>query len=460
MNNADRSGPDRGIDMATIPLSNVLQPLYRGALLRDGAGLTDGELLEAYVARREGAFFEALVRRHGPMVLGVCQRVLRNPHDAEDAFQAAFLVLAQRAAVVPRELVGNWLYGVAYRTALGARRAAARRRARERQVNDMPHPNAEEDPTWRELLQLLDGELDRLPAKYRAPVVLCHLEGRTRKEAASQLGLPTGTLSGRLTTAMRLLAKRMHRHGVVLSGAALAAALTPQVASASVPSSLVTSTVKAVAMMATGQAATGVLSAGVPALVKGVLKSLLVSKLKLFSAVGLAITVISASISAFAYRTHDWQLGDQPENHPKAVVQEKDTKPQQPKATIPETDQKTAETQSDRELLQGAWIPVSSEVDGINKDDNPTLQEWHLVFDGDRVTLPGSNRVPYTLAPTKQPKEMDLLVTGGKKRMKAIYEVVGARLKLSFRKAGERPSDFDTAKNRSILIVFVRRQAP
>src|SRR5262249_25132927 len=152
-------------------------------------------------ARREGAFFEVLVRRHGPMVLGVCQRILRNPHDAEDAFQATFLVLAQRAAsVVPRQLVGNWLHGVAYRTALEARRRAARWLAREKQVNDIPHPKVEEPETWQELLPFLDRELDRLPAKYRAPVVLCHLEGRTRKEAAGQLGLPVGTLSGRLTT--------------------------------------------------------------------------------------------------------------------------------------------------------------------------------------------------------------------------------------------------------------------
>jgi RNA polymerase sigma factor (sigma-70 family) len=194
--------------MAASPTSNALHPLYRAALLRDGAGLTDGELLENFITRPDEGYFEALVRRHGPMVLGVCRRFLRNPHDAEDAFQAAFLVLAQRAAsVVPRDLVGNWLYGVAYRTALAARRAAARRRAREKQVPDMPEPQVEMEETWLELLPLLDRELNRLPAIYRAPVVLCHLEGRTRKEAAQQLGLPVGTVSGRLTTALRLLAK-------------------------------------------------------------------------------------------------------------------------------------------------------------------------------------------------------------------------------------------------------------
>ena len=128
--------------------------------------------------------------RHGPLVLGVCRRVLRDAHGAEDAFQATFLVLVRRAAsVVPREAVGNWLYGVAYRTALEARRAAARRRARERQVHDMPHPTARPQEIGRELRPLLDEELSRLPDKYRSAVVLCDLEGRTRKEAARQLGV-------------------------------------------------------------------------------------------------------------------------------------------------------------------------------------------------------------------------------------------------------------------------------
>src|SRR5438132_6254196 len=120
-------------------MSRLIYHLRRSVLLRQGAGLTDAELLDAYAGRQDEASFEALVRRHGPMVLGVCRRVLRDAHDAEDAFQATFLVLVRRAAAVPRASVGNWLYGVAYRTALGARRAAARRRARERLEVTVPH---------------------------------------------------------------------------------------------------------------------------------------------------------------------------------------------------------------------------------------------------------------------------------------------------------------------------------
>jgi RNA polymerase sigma factor (sigma-70 family) len=185
-----------------------------------GVGISDGKLLESFIIRRDEAAFGALVRRHGPMVLGVCRRVLRNAHDAEDAFQAAFLVLARKAASIrQRELLGNWLYGVAYRTALGAKAAAARRRFKERQVSEPAQREAAaEADVWLDVQPLLDQELSRLPDKYRVPVVLCDLEGRTRKEAARQLGIPEGTLSGRLTTARRRLAQRLTRQGVVLSG--------------------------------------------------------------------------------------------------------------------------------------------------------------------------------------------------------------------------------------------------
>ena len=151
-------------------------------------------------ASKDEAAFEALVRRHGPMVLGVCRRVLRNHHDAEDAFQATFLVLVRKAAsIVPREMVANWLYGVAYRTALKARSMIARQRVRERQVTEMPEPEAAEpDDCWRDLQPLLDQELSRLPDKYRVPIVLCDLEGKTGKEAARQLGWPEGTVASRL----------------------------------------------------------------------------------------------------------------------------------------------------------------------------------------------------------------------------------------------------------------------
>ena len=191
--------------MADRGLTKVLQSIRR-ALPPDAAAQHDGRLLARFLSARDEAAFAALVRLHGPMVYGVCRRLLRHAQDAEDAFQAAFLVLVRKARSVPAYgSVGGWLHGVAYRTALEARTANARRRARERQVEDPPHPmvGPEEPQDWR---PLLDRELSRLPEKYRTAVVLCDLEGRSRREAALRLGVPEGTLSSRLAAARRMLA--------------------------------------------------------------------------------------------------------------------------------------------------------------------------------------------------------------------------------------------------------------
>ncbi len=280
--------------MATSQMSEVIQHLRRTILLRDGAGLTDGQLLEDFISRHEEAALEALVRRHGPMVWGVCRRVLRNHHDAEDAFQATFLVLIRKAAsIATRELLANWLYGVANRTALKARAIAARKKDRERQVAEMPEPAVAEQELWRDLQPLLDKELSRLPDKYRVPIVLCDLEGKTRKEAARQLDVPEGTVAGRLARARAMLAKRLARHGVAVSGMALAAGLSPSAASAGVPTSVVSSTIKAASLFAAGQAAAaGVISAKVAALTEGVLKAMLLTKLKVATAVLLTASIV------------------------------------------------------------------------------------------------------------------------------------------------------------------------
>jgi RNA polymerase sigma factor (sigma-70 family) len=170
--------------MATSQLRRIIRNLTTAQLKEAGAGLTDGQLLESYVRTREQEAFALLVQRHGPMVWGVCRRLLGH-HDAEDAFQATFLVLARKAAVVvPRDMIANWLHGVALQTALKARATTAKRRAREKQVLAMPEPAFEPQELWDDVRPLLDRELGRLPDKYRAVLILCDLEGRTRKEAA------------------------------------------------------------------------------------------------------------------------------------------------------------------------------------------------------------------------------------------------------------------------------------
>src|SRR5690349_9903126 len=162
--------------MATNQLRGVIQALRGASPPPGGAGLTDGQLLARYARGREEAAFAALVHRHGPMVWGVCCRVLGGQHDAEDAFQATFLVLVRKAASLAQgEKLANWLYGVAHLTALKARAATARRRAREKQVTAMPEPALEQRQLWDDLQPLLDQELSRLPDKYRAVIVLCDL---------------------------------------------------------------------------------------------------------------------------------------------------------------------------------------------------------------------------------------------------------------------------------------------
>jgi RNA polymerase sigma factor (sigma-70 family) len=264
--------------MAAGQLNQILQHLRRASLLREGTGQTDGQLLERFLTLRDEVVLETLIRRHASMAWGVCRRVLRNHHDAEDAFQAIFLVLVRRAAsIVPREMVANWLYGVAYRVALKARATLARRRNRERQVSEMPEPDAAPTDFWHDVRPVLDEELNRLPENYRVPVVLCDLEGRTRKEAARQLGWPEGTVAGRLARARKILAAALSRRGVVFSGGTLAVALAENAVAA--PAALVGSTVRAANLFAAGQAASAV-SARVAALTERVLQTMLVNKQK------------------------------------------------------------------------------------------------------------------------------------------------------------------------------------
>jgi len=286
--------------MATSGISEVLQHLRSAVMLRDGAGMTDGQLLDCFIGRRDQAVLGALVRRHGPMVWGVCRRVLGGHHDAEDAFQATFLVLVRKAAsVMPREMVGNWLYGVAYQTALKARATAARRKGRERQVGTMPEPAVVAQDVWSDVQPLLDQELSRLPEKYRAAIVLCDLEGKTRKETARQLGLAEGTLSGHLTRGRALLARRLARCGLAISGGALAVALSQNTAAASVPGALMSSTIKAATLLAAGKTAvTGIVSAKAAGLTDWVVKAMLITKLKSATAVVLAAGILAAGAGA------------------------------------------------------------------------------------------------------------------------------------------------------------------
>jgi RNA polymerase sigma factor (sigma-70 family) len=281
--------------VATNRLRGVLRHLAAS-----GETLSDGQLLARFIATRDEAAFATLVRRHGPLVLGVCRRVLQHAQDAEDVFQATFLILARKApSVLNRAAVGSWLYRVAYRAAQEARTMRSRRRARETPGRSFPEPAiAEADvQDWR---PVLDHELSRLPDKYHVPIVLCDLEGRPRKQVAQQLGIPEGTLSSRLANGRKLLATRLARRGVTLGAGALAAALAEGTLTAHVPGAMVGGTAKAAVLAAAGEWAT--VSPPVLVLMKGALKAMFMAKLK--TVVGLLVgTALTCAVGGVAYQT-------------------------------------------------------------------------------------------------------------------------------------------------------------
>jgi cytochrome c peroxidase len=244
--------------------------------------LSDRHLLRQFSDQRDEAAFAALLRRHGSMVLDVCRGVLGNEADAEDAFQAAFLVLARKAASIRKtESVGSWLHGVARRTALKARAQSATR-----QKNETRAParavSEPDDLTWREVRAVLHEELAGLAERYRAPLVACYLEGKTQDGAAAQLGLAESTLKERLERGRSLLRARLVRRGLGPAAVLLAPAWPSATASASLPAALASSTIKAAGLCAAGQAAAPpVVSAKVAALTEGVLHSMLLTKTKI-----------------------------------------------------------------------------------------------------------------------------------------------------------------------------------
>jgi RNA polymerase sigma factor (sigma-70 family) len=279
-------------------LSSFLRHVRRQIALDDGGAVTDRELLQRFAHSRDGDAFTALVQRHGPLVLGVCRRMLRQGQDAEDAFQATFLVLARKAGSIGQpERLGNWLYGVASRIAQKARAEAARRRARLQQVTDLPTSQHDREADGRELRQVLDDELQRLPDRFRAPLVLCYLQGTTREEAAARLGCSAGAVKGMLERGRELLRSRLVRRGVTLSAGSLAAILSGNELSAAVPAVLRDSTTQAALAFAAGKAATG----SAVALAEGVFQAMLMYRVEWSLAVVLvlALAVAGAGLLAF-----------------------------------------------------------------------------------------------------------------------------------------------------------------
>jgi RNA polymerase sigma factor (sigma-70 family) len=274
-------------------LPGVLDHLCRVVAQGSAGELTDGQLLDAFVERRDEAAFELLVWRHAALVLGVCRRLLHDRHEAEDAFQATFLVFVRKArSIGKRDSVGSWLYKVAFRIAQRARTQASRRACTDLPEEGVPDREPGDDLLWRDLRPVLDEEVNRLPEKYRRPFVLCYLEGNTNEQAARQLGCPQGTVLSRLSRGREKLRAQLARRGIAVSVGALTALLSEK-ASAAVTPALVSMICKAAIPFAAGNAAAGLVSARAVAWTEGVLKAMLMTRLKFAGALVLVLALVA-----------------------------------------------------------------------------------------------------------------------------------------------------------------------
>jgi RNA polymerase sigma factor (sigma-70 family) len=306
--------------MAHGQTDTILGHLYQ--LVATGGEATDRELLQCFLAGRDEGAFTELLRRHGPLIWAVCRRALGDFHEAEDAFQATFLVLARRAGFIRKgEAVGSWLYGVARRTAMNAKKTSGRRKKRERRAQARPPEQPATEVSLRELQALLDEEVGHLPAKHRAPFVLCCLEGRSKAEAARELGWKEGTLSSRLAEARKRLQQRLARRGVTLS----AALCTTALAAAAPPVALAWATARGVLLSLTGQAA-GTLSARAVLLAGGVMKGL-GAKLKVGALLALALGPLAVGVGLLAAPAPDAKPEAKAAAAPPAVEKPRQNRP-------------------------------------------------------------------------------------------------------------------------------------
>ncbi|MCI0642164.1 MAG: sigma-70 family RNA polymerase sigma factor [Gemmataceae bacterium] len=436
--------------MATANLSTFLKQLSREMAAETLNELTDRQLVEQFLARREEAAFEAIVRRHGAMVYRVSWRVLGQPQETEDAFQATFLLLAQKLRTVRKhDSLASWLHGVAHRVALQARQRAARRRRHESGAA-LTQIERSADLSADELLAVLDAELCKLPEKWRLPLILCYLEGRTQEESASQLGWSKSTLRRRLEEARDALAGRLRGRGLVWSVALWPVLLSDCLASATPSPGLVAATVKTAGAVAAGKMVSIAASANVAALTDEVMKAMFLTKVKIATAVLLAAALAAAGIGAAAL----------PALHATPTDQSA------PVALIGDEAPKKPEVKTDKELLQGTWDVTEVVSDGTATDN---LKGVQAVFDKDQLSLvgvAGKRDFSVKLDPTKKPKAIDLTALDGEQKDKtnpAIYELDGDVLKLCMsNEPGKitRPAELASKEGSKLLLMTLKRVKP
>jgi RNA polymerase sigma-70 factor (ECF subfamily) len=429
--------------MADKPLDTVFRYARKLASVQTTRDTSDHALLSQFVAGKDESAFTALMERHGPMVLGVCRRALRNAHDAEDACQATFLVLARRATRIRKTTsLGSWLHGVAARVSANLRREQSRRSLRERNKPPAASGGPAEEVSWREVQAALDEELLRLPESLRATLVHCYLEGRTRDEAARALGISVGCLHGRLERARKRLCDRLTRRGLVLSTTLLATALAEDAARAGLSPTLTVATVRAATPFASGQEpAASLVAAHVIELTREVLASMVLSKR---CVVTIGALLAGVFLAGAAYATFV------PPQDAKAPEQAKD-----------------GAAADDAKALQGEWLAVWIEADG-KKVDADEVAELRLTFRGQELTVGSadgqgrSRKSNFKLNPTRSPKEIDLISLDGQEKGQTtpgIYALDKGRLQICMPRdaGGRRPKDFETRKGDGLLVLLLER---
>jgi RNA polymerase sigma factor (sigma-70 family) len=382
---------------------------------------TDAALLTRFASSGDGRAFAALVERYGGMVLGVCRRTAGHEQDAEDAFQATFLVLARKASAIRRrESIGPWLYGVAARVGRKAREASARRQARETTLEAAlaAGPMADEPD---DLAPILDDAVRRLPARFLRPIVLCYFQGHSTEAAARALGCPKGTVLSRLARARDRLRSQLTRRGVSLSAAAVAAVLAAE-ATAAVPLPLAYSTIQSAT-----PAVAGTVSAQAAALAKGVLMTMRIAQVVRLTAV---IVALGAAGGVGLLATQAWA--------------EKPTK--EAKAT-----------------LDGTWQVTAVTKNGVD-DSKDEVDAAKLVLSGETFALhQGSKTMKgmFKVDPTQSPATIDLVLTEGGDRGEmhvGIYELDGDKLRICMtHKDKERPTKFESADGSGAVLVMLKR---
>ena len=441
----------------TNPTTLIRQMMVRAAT----AELSDRQLVERFIASRDEMAFTALVSRHGPLVMGVCRRVLANSHDVEDAFQATFLVLVRRAASIRRlESVACFLHGVAHRIAVRAKAGIVRRQRLDRSRPSTPPPDSLREVIANDIRALLDDEIGRLPERCRLPFVLCYLEGKTNEEAARLLDCPAGTVMSRLNKARELLRAQLTRRGLAMS-AGLVAVMPDAVIA--VPPALVQATVQSAIAVATGvplktaatAAVASLASAGLPLKTVGWVVLLAMA---LVAGVGTAVTALA------------------PDDKPAAA--KKDDK----------ADAKT----DDLAKLKGNW-KLTEQIVGGEASPAEKIRDCTAAFDGETLTMAGPGlpkpiRYRVRLDAKAKPSAIDIEALDGPTKgqtMAGIYRLDADKWeccmpalgsmkvevndpknpraaggKMQFMPAAARPGKFESPKGTMIILLTLKKSDP